>query len=123
MLVQKLFRVLLPVDRNRKRELRRNRFNGFNNRSAVQEPLEFRNEIQVIEDFVSFILPGGQGNRVVKQLSPTVGVIANPSRHSSKKCDGRGLESILKQQSEIESSPAPFAHLIPGRAQPLPIVN
>src|SRR5216684_6796800 len=123
MLAQKLFRVVLPIDRNTQRELRLFGSRGLNIRSSVQVSLKFRDEVQVIEDFVTFILPGGKGNRLRQQPPPTISVVTNPSRHSCQKSDGGSLEGILKKQSEIELSPAPISHLRPSRSQPCPIVN
>src|SRR5437016_4324632 len=126
MFAQKLFRGALAIGRDRERELRPTRFrglDGFNIRSAVQDSLKFRDEIQVVKDLVPFILPGGQGNRLRQKLSPTVGVIANPSRHARQKCDSRGLEGVLKQEREIEAAVAPLARLSPRRSQPRSIVN
>src|SRR5258708_19263726 len=105
MSAQKLLRAALAIDRNRECKLRRADFSGFKIRSAVQDSLKFHNEIQVVEDLVAFILPGGQGNRLRQELSPAVGVLAHPSRPARPKCDGRGLQRILKQAPHAESPP------------------
>ena len=115
MFAQKLFRAAPAIDRDCQRELRLIAFKRFNTRSAVQQPLKFGDEIQVVEDFVPFILPGGQGNRLREELSPAVRVIPNPARYARQKCDSRSFECILKQEREVESTPAPLARLSPGR--------
>jgi hypothetical protein len=60
----------------------------------------------------------------MRQQEPAaLGVIADSGWNASHESNGRRFKSILKEQREIKSSPAPFARLIPRGSQTFALVN
>src|SRR5258708_19701732 len=96
MSAQKLLRAALAIDRNRECELRSADFSGFTIRSAVQDSLKFRDEIQVVVDLVAFIFPGGRGNRLRQQSSPPAPLLPTPPPPPPHTCHSPPLATTLK---------------------------
>jgi hypothetical protein len=74
---------------------------------TVQTRLQFRNNIEIIEDFMFNASPGRGIKRMRQKETPRIRSVANSSRYSRQSRDSGGFERILEKHTEIEASPSP----------------